>query len=411
MSELINNSDKRKELLKHMILQLHDGAAPEEINQRLVELLKKIPYGEVVEVEQELIKDGLPESEILKLCDVHTQALDGQIDISLQKLVPPGHPADTFKKENEELSKVVAELEKLYDSLKDVKDDELDQYVIKLRTQFNNLSDVEKHYVKLENLLFPYLEAAGITGPPVVMWGKHDETRAMLKGAIEVLKSPDISSKEELEGVIELVLRPASTSVDDMTMKEDEILLPMSKDKLTDIEWYEIYKQTPEVGYCLYDPPLEWKPADIEETEEEIGDGSEIKFPSGSFTNEELLAMLNTLPVDMTFVDKNDKVKYFSQGSHRVFHRTRAILKRDVRMCHPPSSVDVVDRIIEDFRSGRQDKAQFWIQMGGKFILIEYYAMRNDKGEYLGTLEVSQDASETRALEGEQRILDYGEKK
>ena len=120
MSELINNSDKRKELLKHMILQLHDGVAPEDINDRLVEVLKKIPYGEVVEVEQELIKDGLPESEILKLCDVHTKALDGQIDISLQKLVPPGHPADTFKKENVELNKVVAELEKLYDSLKDV---------------------------------------------------------------------------------------------------------------------------------------------------------------------------------------------------------------------------------------------------------------------------------------------------
>jgi hypothetical protein len=136
-------------------------------------------------------------------------------------------------------------------------------------------------------------------------------------------------------------------------------------------------------------------------------DSDVIQLPSGNFTKAELQAILNTLPVDMTFVDKNEKVKYFSQGKERIFHRSRAILNRDVKLCHPPSSVHVVEQILDDFRTGKQDHAPFWIQMKGKFIFIEYYALRDENGEYLGTLEVSQDLTEKRALEGEQRILSY----
>ncbi|MDD3386216.1 MAG: PAS domain-containing protein, partial [Bacteroidales bacterium] len=120
--------------------------------------------------------------------------------------------------------------------------------------------------------------------------------------------------------------------------------------------------------------------------------------------------ILNTLPVDLTFVDRNDKVKYFSQGPHRIFTRSRSIIGRDVRLCHPPASVDIVERILEDFKSGRTSHAPFWIQMNGRFIYIEYYALRNEQGEYLGTLEVSQDLTEYRKLEGEQRLLSYQEK-
>jgi DUF438 domain-containing protein len=132
-------------------------------------------------------------------------------------------------------------------------------------------------------------------------------------------------------------------------------------------------------------------------------------MPSGSFSAEELLSILNTLPIDMTFVDKDDKVKYFSQGAERIFTRNRAILNRDVRLCHPPASAHIVDKIIDDFKSGKQSRAPFWINMGGKMIHIEYFALRNEKGEYLGTLEVSHNVSTYRDLEGEQRILSYGE--
>ena len=409
MSELINNSEKRKELLKHMILQLHAGEAPAEARKQLVNLLTKIPYGEVVEVEQELISEGtLSEAEVLKFCDIHSEALDGHIDLSGMKIVPPGHPVDTFKKENKELLKVVDQLDESYRKLSSLKDDhDIASWFLEMKSHFNNLMDVEKHYLRKENLLFPYLEKYGITGPPKVMWGKHNEIRELLKAAIEVLNNPEDMSLEEADAAVKFVLKPASDQVADMTMKEDQILLPMVMDKLTEIEWYEIYKQTLEIGFCLYDPEFEWKPENLDTMHEDEKQDDLIHLPSGSFTKAELQAIMNSLPVDMTFVDKNEKVKYFSQGRERIFHRSRAILNRDVKLCHPPSSVHIVEQIIDDFRSGRQDHAPFWIQMKGKFIFIEYFALRDENGNYLGTLEVSQDLTERRALQGEQRILSY----
>jgi uncharacterized protein len=408
MNEMNIDPAQRKELLKHMILQLHEGIAPEEIKKRIAELIRKIPYMEVVEVEQELISEGLPETEILRLCDIHSQVLEHSIDLSGMKIVPPGHPVDTFKKENRELEALVGKLfelfenaDQLYNHIGDV------AYLNKLKLNFNSLMDVDKHYRRKENLLFPFLERYGITGPPKVMWGKHDETRALLKNALNSLDMPGEPNLDIMKTRIEIHLRPAAKAITDMIMKEEEILLPMTMDKLTDEDWYEIYKQTHEIGYCLYDPNVEWKPAGVELIENKSADGDTIQLPSGKFTVEELLSVLNALPVDLTFVDRNDKVKYFSQGKERIFDRNRAILGRDVRMCHPPSSVHVVDKILSDFKSGEADSAPFWINMQGKFIHIEYFALRDETGGYLGTLEVSQELTEKRKLSGEQRILTY----
>ena len=409
MAELINNSDDRKKLLKHMILQLHEGIAPEEVRKQLVKLLSKIPYNEVVEVEQELINEGLPETEVLRLCDIHTEALEGQIDLSGAKVAPPGHPVDTFKRENRELENIVAKLNDLFE-----KAEELfpaiggEAYINRVKGLFNNLMDVDKHYRRKENLLFPFLETYGITGPPKVMWGKHDETRDLLKNALNSLDMP-ANSADQMKRKIEVNLKPAAKAITEMIMKEEEILLPMTMDKLTETDWYEIYRQTNEIGYCLYDPEIEWKPEGIKLAENRSADGDAVRLPSGSFAVEELLAILNMVPVDITFVDKDDKVKYFSQGKERIFDRNRAILGRDVRMCHPPSSVHVVEQILDDFKSGRENSAAFWIQMQGKFIHIEYFALHNEKGEYLGTVEVSQDLTEKRNLQGDQRLLSYSE--
>jgi len=407
MSELINNSKSRKELLKHMILQLHEGVAPEAARARMVDLMSKIPYGEVVEVEQELISEGLPETEVLRLCDIHSQALEGHIDLSGMKIVPPGHPVDTFKKENRELEKVVNELQELIGGAETgLSGTEKEQYLNKVKGLFNSLTDVDKHYRRKENLLFPFLEKYGITGPPKVMWGKHDEIRQQLKNAIGALNMPEVTP-ELMFMKTELYLSPVLKAITDMIMKEEEILFPMTLDKLNETDWYEIYRQTNEIGYCLYDPKITWKPASIPVADATSAEQGTISLPSGRFTSEELMAMLNTLPVDITFVDRDDKVKYFSQGKERIFDRNRAILGRDVRMCHPPSSVHVVDKILSDFKNGHADSAPFWIQMGGKFIHIEYFALRNEKGEYLGTVEMSQDLTEKRKLTGDQRLLSY----
>jgi uncharacterized protein len=408
MSELINNSSNRKELLKHMILQLHEGVAPDQVKQRLRQLMQKIPYGEVVEVEQELIAEGLPQEEVLNLCDLHAEALEGNIDHSGAKYIPAGHPVDTFTCENNELAKVVGQLSSLYLSFEHLINEEgVAKYFLKLKGLFNLLMDVDKHYRRKENLLFPYLEKYGITGPPTVMWGKHDQTRVLLKSALETLDNSAEADSAKVKELINSVFKPASQAITDMIMKEEEILFPMTMDKLSDADWYEIYKQTNEIGYCLFDPKVAWGPEGVEASSTAHSDTNSVQLHSGSFTPEELLAMLNTLPIDITFVDKNDKVKYFSQGKERIFDRNRAILGRDVRMCHPPSSVHVVDQIIGDFKTGKADSAPFWIQMRDKFIHIEYFALRNEAGEYLGTLEVSQELTGKRALQGEQRILSY----
>ena len=411
MSELINNSQKRKELLKHMILQLHSGEAPEEVKKRLQELLKSIPYDEVVEVEQELISEGLPEEEVLKFCDIHTSVLEGSIDQSKAKPVPEGHPIDTFKRENRELERIADEMMKLLKGTEALMDDEVGFFVLRLRAGLNSLMDVDKHYLRKEYLVFPYLENKGITGPPKVMWGKHDEQRELLKAAIEALGSAATFTKEELAALRDLVLKPAVQGIYDMIMKEEEILFPMCMDKLTDEEWFAVYEQTPEFGFCLYDPQVEWKPEGVEVSEVTYGAGKSIRLSTGSFDPDEMEALFRTLPIDITFVDKDDKVKFFSHGPDRVFARNRAILGRDVRMCHPPSSVNIVEQILADFKSGREKSAAFWINFQARFIYIEYIALSNDKGDYLGTIEFTQDLTHLRELKGEQRLLSYSSKK
>ncbi len=408
MSELIDNARKRRELLKHMILQLHKGEVPDAIRKQLIRLLGEVPYNDVVEVEQQLISEGLPTEEVLKLCDIHAEVLKGQIDLSESSAAPPGHPAHTFRQENRALEGELALLDKLFATI-DQWPPEVDatEIMAQVRVRMNALSDVEKHYQRKENLLFPFLEKHEITGPPTVMWGKHDETRELMKGAIEALQNmPDITA-EEARTVTEAVIKPASKSISEMIYKEEEILLPMSLDTLTEAEWLDIYNQSLSIGFCLYDPTDEWRPQIDGDTDATADQEERIQLPSGSFSPTELTAILNTIPFDLTFVDKDDTVRYFTQGRERIFQRNRAILGRKVQMCHPPKSVHIVEKILEDFKSGSQDQAAFWINLGERFVHIEYYALRDGQGGYLGTLEVSQDLTDKRALTGEQRLLSY----
>lgn len=407
MSEVINNSQKRKELLKHLILQLHNNEAPEIVRKRLVELLRSVPYNEVVEVEQELISEGLPEEEVLRFCDIHTAVLDGSIDTSAAKVVAPGHPVDTFKRENRALEEYIEKAKALFDKGNKLKDEEVKEYLLQMKSIFNYLSDVDKHYKRKEYLLFPFLEKAGITGPPKVMWGKHDETRELLKAAHESLLAKDVSA-EEVPALILLVLLPVTDAIEGMIMKEEEILLPMCLDTLTDKDWYQIYKETPQFGFSLYDPQTEWTPEAVEAGELTYKEGDAIHLSSGSFTTKELETIFKTLPVDVTFVDKDDKVKFFSHGTKKVFERNRSIIGRDVRLCHPPGSVHIVEQIINDFKSGKENVAAFWISsFMGRFVYIEYTALRGNDGEYLGVMEVTQDITDLRKLEGDQRLLSY----
>ena len=229
-------------------------------------------------------------------------------------------------KENTELKKLCDQINNLLTKI-DLNSQDFASELLKLRAYFNSLYDVDKHYKRKEFLLFPFLEKKGITGPPKVMWGKHDEIRELIKGSIEVLKTEDIT-REDLLTSAEMLLSPATDGVFEMTKKEEDILLPMCLDKLSDAEWYEIDKQSIEIGFCLYDPPTKWLPegTNTDPLTEMNRVAGNIQLPSGNFSVEELLSILNTVPLDMTFVDKNDKVRYFTQGNERIFQRNRVSL-------------------------------------------------------------------------------------
>lgn len=406
MSELIHDQQRRMALLKHMILQLHAGDAPEAVRPQLIKLLGRVPYDEVVAVEQELISEGMPTEDILKFCDIHKLALNPSLLPEEERAVPAGHPVDVFRAENRALGWELDAARELFAQLKALDAPAAPAELLHdLRVRFNALMDVEKHYLRKEHLLFPYLEKHGITGPPTVMWGKHDETRALLKGAWAALAAADGITTDEAGAVVDLVLAPAVEAVAGMIDKETQILLPMCLDTLDEAEWGAIAAGSADLGWCLVVPTATWQPAGAAPVEA-AADGL-IRLPSGTFTPTQLQAVLNAIPFDITFVDADDTVRYFSEGRERIFARTRAIIGRKVEYCHPPKSVAIVQQILSDFREGRETHSQFWIELGGKFLCIEYFALHDDDGKFLGTLEVSQDLTAKRALTGQQRLLNY----
>ncbi len=407
MSELINNSKNRVEELKHLIREIHQGNSVEETKMKLIEKLGSVPYGEVVQAEEELINEGMEREEILKFCDLHTEALKGNLQSNFSRPFPPYHPLDIFIKENRELEKVIDRIKHLfYEARKREKDADARDLLKSLHQEFNLLMDVDKHYLKKENLLFPYLEKHEVTGPPMVMWGKHDEVRTFLKSCFPLFENEHEATAEIVTGFNDLMLEPTVKAIEEMIYKEESILFPMCIDLLNEIEWYEIVSQFDEIGYCLYSPDGKWKP-NFEVNNLKETHNNRIKFENGSLSQEELEGILNTIPVDITFVDKDDKVRFFSHGGNRIFQRPKAVLGRQVQYCHPPSSVHIVNKILDDFKSGKQNSAKFWINFHGQYVHIAYYVVRNSKGEYLGTLEVTQDINEYKRLEGERRILQY----
>ena len=394
MSEEINNREYRQKVLKELITQLHDGKSVEEVKGRFAAVFGGVSAEEIAQAEQALVANGLPVSEIQRLCDVHAAVFKGSIEEIHQPSDPseiPGHPANTLKRENRAIEKLIAE----------IREEIARSGGSDGKTALGRLAEIDRHYLKKENLLFPYLEQYGITAPPKVMWGVDDEIRAKLKEINAQLKTADLS---HLKGPIEELF----AKISEMIFKEENIMLPMLLENLTQDEWKRIAEESGELGYCLIDRVPDWSPASKKEDEtvrQEKAAPGVITLPTGVLRTEELVRVLDTLPIDITFVDKDDTVKYFSQGAERVFPRTKAIIGRKVSNCHPPASVHIVEKLVEDFKTGRKESEDFWIDMGEKYILIRYFAVRSEKGEYLGVLEVTQNIRPIQEIKGEKRLV------
>jgi uncharacterized protein len=406
MSEIINNREYRQKVLKELIKQLHDGVDSEVVKRKFQEVFEGVAAKEISDLEASLIAEGMPVEEIQKLCDVHASIFKGSIEeIHSEDFIgegpedTPGHPIHTFKLENRELEKLIND--SIMRNLEAYKGNASVDSKNKLLADLNALLDINKHYSRKENLLFPFLEKYGVTAPPKVMWGVDDEIRAEIKEAKSKLQGEATDSATSIEAAV--------NKVKEMIFKEENILFPMSLDTLTEDEWFNIAEESDDIGYCLTQPAGKWKPVRVNVEEKskkqnQQADGN-IRFETGILSIKEINGILSTLPVDITFIDKDNVVKYFTLGKERIFARTKAIIGRNVSNCHPPASVHIVEEMVEDFKSGRKDHEDFWIKMGQMVVYIRYFAVRDEQGEYIGTMEVTQNIAPIQALEGEKRLV------
>lgn len=390
-------AERRAEVLKSLIRDLHDGVDSDIVKRRFAELVSEVDAEEIAAMEQALIAEGMPVSEVQRLCDVHVGVFRDSLESAEAPAAPEGHPVDTYRQENEALAAIVESLRCHVEELAgspsaDRQAELLDQVSADLAL----LAEIDTHYLRKENQLFPLLERHGVAGPTKVMWGIHDEIRERVKAARAYAAAGDV---QRLADEMPVTLG----AIVDMAYKEEKILFPVSLDTLSAEEWAEMRAGENAIGFAWIEPPLTELAATPRRPETAQG---ALPLTTGSLTLGQLDLILRRLPVDVTFVDADGRVRYYSEGK-RVFPRSPAVIGREVRDCHPPSSAAVVERIVEEFRAGTRDVAEFWIELQGRFVHIEYFALRDDGGTYAGVLEVTQDATHVRGLTGERRLLDW----
>ncbi|ABO51166.1 putative PAS/PAC sensor protein [Desulforamulus reducens MI-1] len=393
MSEYLGNKEAKQQMLKTIIKDLHQGKDFNQVKADFQNLIKDIDASEIANMEQALIGEGMNPEEITKLCDVHAAVFRDALEENEKPNLILGHPMYTIKHENEEIKKALEELDNYFSS------NQMDAFKDRLSFFRDNL---DRHYSKKENILFPYLERHNITGPPSVMWSVDDEIRDMGKILLTRVKEGDA-------GAIKTAYETMKNKISEMIFKEENILTPMLLETLTEEEWAEIKQEDEEFGVVFSKPHGNfWQPKAV--TTKNISfepTGEALSLDTGFLTLEQINTILTNIPIDITFVDKDDTVRYFSQGRERIFVRTKSIIGRKVQNCHPPDSVHMVEKILSDFKHGKHSTAEFWLELAEKFIHIRYFALRDEQGHYVGTMEVSQDVTGIRSLEGERRLLQY----
>ncbi|ADN01570.1 DUF438 domain-containing protein [Spirochaeta thermophila] len=402
--------EERVHILKELIMDLHRGAPFDEVKRRFSELVKDVDAPEIAEMEQQLIAEGLPVEEVQRLCDVHVQVFREALEERERPTVPPGHPVHTFMEEDSHAASLLEQVEKA------MEEGPAWERIVPL---LEELSRIDLHYLRKEHQLFPRLEEHGVTGPSQVMWAIHDQIRAGIKELVRLASSRDAERFASL-------FREVATAVREMIYKEERILFPLALETLSEEEWRKVREGEEEIGYAWVSPPPPLpetaspgeaaRPAAVpapegmrpaSELPALLGTSVLFPFSTGQLTVEQADLILRHLPVDISFVDEHDKVRYYTDTPHRIFPRSPGVIGRDVRNCHPPKSVHIVEKILTAFKEGKKDVAEFWIQMKGRFIHIRYFALRDGQGRYRGCLEVSQDVTEIRRLEGEKRLLDW----
>ena len=389
----------RMSQLKHYLKRLGNGEDLELVRADFKKEFQDVAAEEIMQAEQELIQEGTPLSEVQRLCDIHSALFHGSTtedntvrDALLQKKAQEelakrdsfpkkdysnktvlaaalseiqGHPLYTFKKENDAL--VV-----LIEKFRETKDENV----------FEAIREVSVHYAKKGDLLYPHLKVKyGISGPSDVMWTVDDEIRDELAAlAKETVRDAKWDSR--LDAVL--------TRTTEMVYKEQNILFPICAVNFTEDEWFEIYHDSKDYAACLGIEHTVWEAGEKGVPRRTALSDDEIVMPGGHMTLEQLTALLNTIPMEISFIDAENINRFFNEGP-KVFKRPGMAIDREVFSCHPPKIEPMVRTIIDDFRSKKRDNVQVWMEKGNRTMLVAYLAVRDYNGNYLGTVELVQD--------------------
>lgn len=434
----------RGAVLKNIIESLHGATdlskAQEEAKGRFGDLVQDIDAAEIGAMEQALMQGGMPAEEIKRLCSVHVGVFQESLDTKPVPQVAPDHALAVFFDENRAIEELMARMDDTLSMMvapscpslqggtqkpgesgdcgscgvapedeEYLVDQERFRFLIKdLERICEWFGKVDLHYQRKENQLFPVLEAHEITGPSQVMWSLDDEIRAQLKDLRQAVLSKDAVGFASLVG-------PAMKALADMIYKEERILFPLCLEHFDQAAWARVKSGEAGLGPAMGLPGKK-EPATAGGSPTAKGlapapglpgaSEGRLELSTGSLSLEEARAVFVHLPIDISFVNADDEVVFFSDNPERIFPRTASVIGRKVQFCHPPRSMHLVQTILDDFRAGTRKHAEFWIDLGGRFIYIQYFAVRNPEGSYLGCMEASQDLTRLRSLEGQKRLLD-----
>ncbi len=404
MSEYLNNNIEKLDKLIQFSRGILRGNRGADLYKEYKDVVETVTPNDVVVVVDDLVNTGEDMLDVKravnKILNVFYKPVKkyGKVhaekDSFLYHLMAENAGMESRLKSMKKLTKAVFQERDKVKALQKQKDSLLDTLV--------ELKDYDKHYLKKENILFPYFEKHHPDHLCVnVMWSMHDDARRSLNKLIDNLKRdrPSINEFNQEIGKLYFAVLP-------VIFREEYILFPICEKIIEAEMWDEMAQQSSEIGYAFITPPEEQvKNSDPERDSKPVFERL-IDLETGKLDVEQIKDLFNHLPVDITYVDENDEVRYFSNPKKRHFTRSKAIIGRQVQNCHPPESIDVVNKIVDSFRSGMKDSESFWIKMNGRFILIQYFAVRDKQGNYKGVAEVSQDITDIKKLEGEKKLLD-----
>jgi len=408
MSEFINNNQARINSLYDFCYRLTEGEKGSDLIKKHQAAINDLTANDIIQVVHRLIESDLPLDKIKIGINKALNVFHKQILAQEQVSLPEEHFLTYLKKENRELER---RLQNLKSWVKDFNNENLDSLKIAehLRIGVEDLMQMEKHYIRKENILFPYFEKEFPQYKCLgLMWSIHDDIRNRQKALLMALLEIDLDKKH-----INKLLGDLFFDMYTIIFREEYLLFPVALHAVNQDAWDEMLQQSDALGYAYIQAPKIKKKEKVKKDQSFVSDflsenkleNTLLNFDTGLMTLQQAILLLNNLPVDITMIDENDKVCFFSNPKERFFPRSKAIIGRTVQNCHPPESVHIVNELVEAFRDGSKDSEPFWIEMKGRFILIQYFALRDEKGFYKGCIEVSQDLTDIRSLTGEKRLM------